>query len=369
MNSYNFLFSHCVDPDVIRTCAIDASAHKRNRPNVKRSLRDLDETCAAVYKIAIDPDWRPKQNKASEIVDGSNGKIRTIVKPPYFPDQILHHMAVEPLKPIVMRSLYEHAYGCIPQSIKKGPRGNVYIKKYGPHTAIRQMEKWVRKGKKLYVAELDIRHAYQSVNIQILRDKLRKRIRDRQYLAFLDKFLLGMDNGLPLGFYLSPWLFNFYLLDFDHWLKRETGAQHYLRYADNLFILDPNKRKLHKTVEMLSAYLDGSLCLSLKNTRQVYRFEYKDRNGNVRGRAINALGAVIHHDRTTLRKAILHRAIKKARKIKRKTRATWHNAASMLSRLSWFRFTRCHGYFEKWILPLINIKRLKRQIRAHARAT
>jgi hypothetical protein len=94
-----------------------------------------------------------------------------------------------------------------------------------------------------------------------------------------------------------------------------------------------------------------------------------DKEGKVKGRAINALGAVIHYNRVTLRKSILKRMRKKARKIAVKDHPTWHDGASMFSRLSWIRHTNTYMYYAKYIKPYINTRELKAKVRSYSRAT
>ena len=174
--------------------------------------------------------------------------------------------------------------------------------------------------------------------------------------------------GLILGHYTSPWFFNFYLKDFDHFAAALPGIK-YLRFADNFFFVGKNKRKVHRALSAVREYLWHNLRLTLNNSTQVYRFEYMDRCGKIRGRAINALGAVIHHNRITLRKSILLRMRRKAVKVgKKKNRATWHDGASMFSRLAWIRTTDTHTYYEKYIKPKINTRQLKAKVRRHSRA-
>ena len=178
--------------------------------------------------------------------------------------------------------------------------------------------------------------------------------------------------GLILGHYTSPWFFNFYLKDFDHFAASIPDVK-YLRFADNIFLVGTNKRKVHRALDAIRKYLWDELRLELNNSTQVYRFEYgigkfdKDGKELTRGRAVNALGAVIHHNRVTLRKSILMRTRRKSLRIAKKEKRTWHDGASMFSRLSWIRHTNTYKYYEKRIKPNINTRQLKAKVRKHSR--
>ena len=225
--------------------------------------------------------------------------------------------------------------------------------------------------KKIYVAELDVHHAYDSVDIMILMQELRRVIKDEQWLGLIGRFLHAGETGrkgLKLGHYTSPWLFNFYLKRFDHFAATLDGVR-YLRFADNLFLAGSNKRKMHRAVGAIRAYLHDNLKLELNRSAQVYRFEYADKSGKVRGRAVNALGAVIHYNRVTLRKQILRGMRRKAIRIDRKQKATWYDAASIFSRIAWVRHTDTYGYYQRHIKPHINTRQLKQKLRNYSRAS
>ncbi len=360
MKTYKNLFIQLTKPETVKNAALDAAQGKLSRRSVRNVFINFDRTYDLIMNCINDPDYNPSENNVHEIIDGSNRKKREIEKPKFCPEQIIHHMLIEPFKPVVMHGLYEEVYGCLPPVVR-----NKRLVKFGIHSAIRRLKKWVQVGSKIYVCEADIHHAYQSVNLGILKAKLRRVIKDEKWLALMFKFLNG-GNGLVLGHYTSPWLFNFYLKEFDHFAAKLDGVK-YLRFADNLFLVGVNKRKVHRALGMIKSYLRDKLLMELNKSTQVYRFEWQDRDGKIRGRAVNALGVVIHYNRVTLRKSILLRIRRKAGRISRKARKTWHDGASMLSRLSWIRFTDTWSYYQKHIKPKINIQQLKAQVRAHSR--
>lgn len=110
---------------------------------------------------------------------------------------------------------------------------------------------------------------------------------------------------------------------------------------DNLFLFGRSKKELHKAVRAINQYLQENLNLRLKEDWQVYRFEYKDRSGKVRGRAINALGFVIHYNRITLRKSIIYKIRKRVNKVAKKVanhrKPNYKNATAILSSIGWFK--------------------------------
>lgn len=397
MKTYKHLFEQMLSPDTVCKCALDAAEGKLRRTEVIGTFLDFDRAYDLVVECARNPDYKPCEDNTHEIIDGANHKPREIEKPMFCPEQILHHMIIEPFKPVLLDGLYEQVYGCLPPSVERdrdgnpiiGKNGKAIVRKYGPHAAIKRLRKWVQTGEKVYVAETDIHHAYGSVHIPTLARQMQRVIRDKEWLRITFQFLHyrpgdpACDDlcGLILGHYTSPWFFNFYLKQFDHFAAKLDGVK-YLRFADNLWLVGKNKRKVHKALDAIREYLRRELRMELNSCTQVYRFEYPCmKNGKVvmitgkdgkpkkkvRGRAVNALGAVIHHDRLTLRKSILMRMRRKAVRIHRKQKRTWHDGASMFSRLSWIRHTNTFIYYTTHIKPHINTRQLKAKVRAHSR--
>lgn len=371
MKTFNNLLEPSLTPQTVCKCMLDAAKGKLRRREVLDTFRHFDRTYEIITTCARSPDFVPREDNVHRIADGTNHKVREIEKPMFCPEQILHHLLMEPFQPIVMRGLYEQVYGCMPQTYQTTTDGKVIVRKYGPHAAIHQLKKWVQISRKIYVAELDVHHAYDSVDIAILMQELRRVIRDEAWLGLIGRFLHADEperKGLKLGYYTSPWLFNFYLKRFDHFAAALDGVR-YLRFADNLFLVGPNKRKVHRAVDAIRAYLHGNLKLELNHSAQVYRFEYVDKTGKVRGRAVNALGAIVHYNRVTLRKQILRGMRRKAMRIGRKERVTWYDAASIFSRIAWVRHTDTYGYYQRYIKPHINTRQLKQKLRNYSRAS
>ena len=325
MKTYKNLFEPMLKPDIVAKCALNAAVGKTHRKEVLDAFKHFDKTFDFVVACARNPNYIPCEDNIHEIIDGAHNKKREIEKP----------------------------------------------KRYGVHAAVKRLKKWVQVGKKIYVCETDIHHAYGSVHIATLARQMERVIKDQGWLRLTYQFLHYKKpdeelRGLILGHYTSPWFFNFYLKEFDHFAATLEGIK-YLRFADNLYLIGTNKKKVHKALDAIREYLRVNLKLELNHSTQVYRFEYVDRHGKVRGRAVNALGMVIHYNRVTLRKSLLRGIRRKALKIGHKVGVTWHDAASMLSRLSWIRHTNTYTYYKKYVKPHLNTKILKNKIRRHSK--
>ena len=374
MKTYKHLFDYMIQPRVVAQCMLDAAEGKTKREEVMYAITHFDKTYDLVVKKAKDPAYRPCEDNVHEIIDGANNKPREIEKPKFCPEQILHHMIIEPFKNVLMDGLYSEVYGCLPPKMVKIGEGEYKEKNFGPHAAIKRLKKWVQNGKKTYVCESDIHHAYASVIISVLIRMLKEVVKDDEWIRVVSQFLHyypeeeGSDDvrGLILGHYTSPWFFNFYLKKFDHYMASIDGVK-YLRYADNMYLVGHNKKKMHIALELMKSYLKWHLGMALNSCTQIYRFEHVGKDGKVYGRAVNALGCVIHHDRMTLRKSILERFRRKANKVKHKDKMTWHDGNSIFSRFAAIRFTDTKTYCNKYIKPGLNTRELKQRVRTHTK--
>ncbi len=360
MKTYKNLFSKIFDNDLVEECIMTASKGKRHKRPVKRVIENKEEYARKVLTILSDSNFTFKKYKTVHINEGTLKKDRTIVTPLFYPDQIIHHLIVSQIKPIIMKSLYEHAYGSIPGR--------------GVHIAKKQLEKWIRTygNKRFYVFKCDIKHFYDSINHSILKNKFQRKITDNEFLDLLfkliDSFEEEPNKGIPKGFYTSQWFANFYLTEFDHFIKEQLHVKHYIRYMDDIVLLDTNKRRLRKNAKELEKFLNDKLDLELKANWQLYRFVDKD---NKNGRDIDFMGFRFFRGKTILRKSNLRTIRRKANRLDQKRReynegtgkgVNAHDAQSMLSYLGWTKHANVYKWYQKEIKPKVNKRRLRKKV-------
>lgn len=341
MKSYKHLWDEFISDKNIREAIHKASLGNKSK-KVKNRLKKIDANKEKyIPKIRdIAENFRNGNHKPIEIYDGIQRKKRTIIVPNAY-EQIIHHMAVNVLKPIFMHSMYQHSYGSIP--------------KRGGHSGMKQLNKWLPCK---YVLKMDVRKYFDTVSQDILIMKLSRIIKDEKFLSLLITIVRVVDTGMPLGFYTSQWFANFYLTDLDHYITSTLGFGHYMRYMDDMVVLGNNKRKLHQLKNLIERYLKDELALDMKKNWQIFRFD---------DRGIDFMGFQFWKDKTILRKSIVIKASRKAKRISKKNRVSWHDAAQMLSYCGWFKATNTYGCFETHITPFVNIKQLKRKVSRHSR--
>lgn len=231
-------------------------------------------------------------------------KEREVYRLPYYPDRITHHAIMNVLEPIFVKVFTADTYSC--------------IKNRGIHAAAEKLKQALKDSRNTqYCLKLDIRKFYPSINHDVLKQLLRRKIKDEALLWLLDE-IIDSAPGLPIGNYLSQYLSNFYLTFFDHWIKEDLRLKYYFRYADDIVILAETKEHLHTTLLKIKEYLNEKLLLEVKQNYQVFP---------VSARGIDFLGYRFFHTHTLLRKRIKQSF---ARMINRNK-----NQASVASYIGW----------------------------------
>ena len=213
MKTYKHLYEQYISDENIVRAIRECRPRKRSHVLIDKMLENIDEWIPVVRSWAID--FKNAKHTPKVIYDGVSRKKREIIVPTD-KEQIIHHMLMNVFEPVVMQGFYEHAYGSI-----KG-RGAELCKRY--------IERDIRNKSQIkYFLKMDIRKYYNSINTQILIRKLREVIKDKKYLEVLEEVINVQPIGLPLGFYTSQMLAQFYLKDFDRFVKEELKAPFYYR--------------------------------------------------------------------------------------------------------------------------------------------
>lgn len=343
LKTYKHLYGNFISEENIRTAIRVSSLGKRSRARVREYYEHPDDHIQELREYA--ENFYSFKHKPKEIYDGISKKKRTIVVPAYR-EQIVHHMCVNVLKPIFMRGMYEHSYASIPER--------------GAHKGKKFIERWIRNDWKntKYCLKMDVRKFFESVPHDIIKRKLALIIKDDAFLKVLFEIIDATDYGLPIGFYTSQWLANWYLQDLDHYIKETLKATYYVRYMDDMVILGGNKRKLHRMRLAIADYLQKN-GLAMKGNWRVFRITEKS--------DLDFMGFRFFRNRTTLRRNIFLKMKRKARRIRKKGKSTIHDARQMLSYQGWLMCTDTYSAYIRHIRPCVNFRNLKTKISKYDR--
>ncbi len=338
------LYEKMCDIDFIKRAINNAAKGKRTRPYIARILQNIDSYAEKLKQQLEDGTLVLSPNSHCEIYDSSCLKKRIITIPRFYPDQVIHWCVITAIQePVLEKGMYRYCCGSIPN------RGGIDAKAF--------VETAVKDGKMRYAAKLDISKFFNNVKPDILLDMFRRKIKDKKMLDLIEKILRNGGEGLPIGYYTSQWFSNFYLEGLDHYIKEQLHIKYYVRYVDDMVLIDSNKRKLHRAIQSINEYL-STIGLALKGNWQVWKLH---------SRPIDFVGYRFYKHKTILRKRIFFRLCRRARKIKKTGYITTHQAMSMLSLIGWLSHINGCGFYKRNIYPYAPKNKLRRIVSNHSK--
>jgi len=241
-----------------------AQAGKRYQENVLAFNFNLESELFRMQEELRSKTYQPGPYRHFMVHDS---KPRLISAAPYR-DRVVHHAIMNIMEPLFDPSFIFDCYAC--------RRGK------GTHAALFRFREFLARHR--YVLKCDIKKYFQSMDQEILLEKLRRKIADsetRWLLAVIigstdfneqnpNRYFPGDDlfaplarrRGIPVGNLTSQFFANLYLNDFDHWLVEELRAGPYLRYVDDFCVFGDDKERLNRIRSSIQEYL-ATLRLSI----------------------------------------------------------------------------------------------------------
>ena len=172
---------------------------------------------------------------------------------PTLEDKVLQRAVLMALEPIYEQDFRDCSYGFRP--------------KRGAHDALESLRERAMEMKGGWVLETDIKSFFDSVDHEVLRQILTRRVRDGVLVRLIGKWLKAgvmeegcvyhPKTGTPQGGVISPLLANIVLHEvIDVWFEEQvkprlSGDAHLVRYADDLVIVCANGRDAKRVLEVL----------------------------------------------------------------------------------------------------------------------
>jgi len=250
-----------------------------------------DQFIPRLRDVLVAGEFRTSPYKVFSLVE--RGKPRTIHALPFYPDRIVHHAITQVCAPIWERSLIRNTFAALPGR--------------GIHDGVRRVARVVLHSQGLYALKLDVKQFYPSVDHSILKQLIRRQIKDPRLLTALDE-IIDSGPGLPIGNYLSQYFGNIFLSPIDHCVTSRMGFRYYFRYCDDIVVLHQEKRKLHCLKKAIEEEL-GHLLLEVKSNWQVFP---------IAARGLDFIGYRFWPTHTLVRKSTILR-LKRRLKVRRPT--------------------------------------------------
>ncbi len=219
------IFQDIIDLHNLKVADMLARRGKTGNEEIEAFDKDRDSLLLQLHQSLADGTFRTSPYSCFTVYEP---KERLIFKLPYYPDRITQHAIMNILEPIWTRTLTHNTYSCITGRGIEGCAKRV-------DTLISRFD-----GRPLYCLKIDIRKFYPSIDHDVLKSILRKKIKDAKALALIDG-IIDSATGLPIGNYLSQCLSNLYLAYFMHEIN-ETLKVPAVEYADDIVFLQTTKR-------------------------------------------------------------------------------------------------------------------------------
>ena len=108
----------------------------------------------------------------------------------------------------------------------------------------RYRKQFAAKNKKYFMLKCDISRFFLSIDHKILKQKVRRRIKDPKALKIVFDIIDSYSSGIGIGSMTSQVLAIFYLNDLDHFIKEKLKIKGYIRYQDDFLLFSESREYL-----------------------------------------------------------------------------------------------------------------------------
>lgn len=250
------LWPQVSDFDNLYAASRQAQQGKRFRSSVLAFNHHLEDE---LHQLQYELDqfiYEPGAYRTFRIMDP---KPRLISAAPYR-DRVVHHALCNVIVPIFDRTFISTTY-----ANRTG---------YGTHCALVKFIEYARNSR--YVLQCDIRKYFPSIDHEILKSAIRRKIKCVPTLWLIDRIIdnsneqdpsiehfpgdelltpLEHRRGLPIGNLTSQFFANVYLNGFDHYVRESLKCSKYLRYVDDMALFSDDWHYLRDCRQQIEAYL------------------------------------------------------------------------------------------------------------------
>lgn len=342
------LYKKIIDRQTLEVALRFSSRGKKKRKTVHRTIQNKEKKLDLLHQILSSEQYDPLPYTKKTILDRCTLKVREIFVPRFFPDQVVQWALMLIIRPLLMRGMYDFSCASV------DGRGGLY--------GVNTVKKWLTKDPyhTKYCLVIDIKKFYPSIDQDILLEKFNRIIKDQKTLNLIEKIVKSVDTGLPIGNFTSQWFANFYLQDFDHFVKEKLKIEHYIRYMDDMVFFSSNKRKLSNAFNEIERFLNGEK-LSVKSNHQVFKVAERKNDG----RPIDFLGYKFYRNYVTMRARTFLRTTRRIRKVANKEYLTSRDSSAVISYVARIKVTSGNKFYTKYVKPYVNVKKCRVTVSIH----
>lgn len=223
-----------------------------DRQTAEGYASNLEENLQSLLTRAKSGTYRAPPVRRVHIPKGTGSETRPIGIPT-FEDKVLQRAVAMVLEAVYEQDFLDCSYGFRP--------------KRSAHQALDALYSQATLMGGGWILEIDVRKFFDTLDHQMLREVLQRRVRDGALLRLIGKWLNAgvLDEGVlsypemgtPQGGVISPILANVFLHEvLDMWFYREvtprlSGTAHLTRYADDAVLLFSDARDAKRVLDVL----------------------------------------------------------------------------------------------------------------------
>ena len=290
MKTYNNLYPRIYDFANLHKAYLKARGGKRYREEVLEFSCNLEENLIQIHNELVNCLYKLSAYRQFTIKEP---KERLVLALP-FRDRVVQHAVCNIIEPIFDSTFIKDSYAC-----RKGKGVLKGVKRVGKYIV-----KTAKNGE-VYCLKMDVHKYFYSIDHDIIFGLIKRKIRCAKTLKLIKTIIDSADNpGIPIGNLTSQLLANVYLGSLDHFIKEELRVENYLRYMDDMVIIDNSKENLSRLLREIKIFLESRLRLKLNKKTQIFPIK----------RGLDFLGYRQFKDIRILRKIVM---LKNYRKIKK----------------------------------------------------
>lgn len=297
--TYNNLFAKIYDFESLHNAFLKARKGKRENIEVQRFELNLEENLIQLQNELIWGMYKTGEYRKFKVYEP---KERDVAALP-FRDRVVQHSILSVIEPIWEGRFIYDSYAC---RVGKGAHK-------GADRAQSMMRQVLRNHGELYVFKADISKFFYSIDHEITKQLIRKRISCKKTLDLLDEIIdsSGGGVGLPIGNLTSQLFANMYLHELDEFAKHTLREKYYVRYMDDFCTFHHNKDHLRHIRIDVERFLFEKLKLKTNAKTQIFKVAVHQ------GQALDFLGYRMWVTHRRIRKSSISRIHRKIRFMKK----------------------------------------------------
>ena len=323
----------------------DCRKTKRNTVNALRFEANLEENLMKLYCDLIHGTYKPGTSICFVV---THPKAREVWAAD-FRDRVVHHVLYNRYAQTFYNTFIHDSYACIPGK--------------GTLRAVERLEHFARSAsenysKPLYYLKADIANFFVSIDKPTLLTQISKKItdpwwynlseliinhcpRDDVYIKSSQLLMAKVPphkslfnsprhKGLPIGNLSSQFFANVYLNDLDQFAKHVLKCKYYVRYVDDIIILDNDGSRLRTVFDEMSRFASERLGVTFHpNKCEINKFQ----NG------VNFVGYIVKPYRKYIRRSTVRTMYQKIRERRTDLMPTINSYMGMM--------VHCNAYRER----------------------